>query len=53
MAHFRISNLCSNQVDALEYWDLVVDVGTHHHHPSARRDPMRRVHSVSSIPKPA
>ena len=51
VAHFRRSNLCSNQVDALEQCDLVVDVCTHHHHPSARRDPMRRVQSVSSIPK--
>ena len=46
VAHRRRSNLCSNQVDTLEYWDLVIDVCTHHHHPSARRDPMRPAHSV-------
>ena len=51
--HFPRSNLCSNQVDALEHWNLVLDICTHHHHSSAQRDPMRRIHSVSSIPKSA
>ena len=48
----RRSNLCSNQVDALDHWDSEIDICTHHHHPSARRDPIRRVHSVRGIPNP-